>query len=336
MTSPSASKETSPVVATAGAARRAVTLPRSPAFWVGLVVLALAAVLSVATDTFATRENLFNVTRNFAFIGLMALGQVLVIVSGGIDLSTGSVLGLAGIVTALVLEAGHSLALGAMAGIAVALLCGLVNGGLIAYLRLSPFVVTLGMLSIARSVAIVLSQNKMIYEFGPSGDLFNDIGGGQMLGIAHPVWMLIFLALLFGFVFRLTSWGRYLYAIGGNENAARLTGVPVDRIKLQAYIVSGLTAAIASVMLTGWQGSALNNMGIGWELRVIAATVIGGASLLGGEGGAYGAVIGAALIEVIRNSLLMAGVDANWQGTFVGLFIIFAVLLQRFRGRRGD
>jgi len=219
-------------------------------------------------------------------------------------------------------------------GLLTGMLAGAVNGALIAYLQLSPFVVTLGMLSIARSIAIVLSQNKMIYEFGPGGDLFMWIGGSQTLGVAHPVWMLVFLALVFGFVFRLTSWGRYLFAIGGNENAARLTGVPVDRIKLQAYIVSGLTAAIAAVMLTGWQGSALNNTGIGWELRVIAATVIGGASLMGGEGGAYGAFIGAALIEVIRNSLLMAGVDANWQGTFVGLFIIFAVLLQRFRGRR--
>ncbi|HEX3208455.1 MAG TPA: ABC transporter permease, partial [Geminicoccaceae bacterium] len=241
-----------------------------------------------------------------------------------------------GVVTGLILQAQQHWALAILGGLVAGVIAGGVNGFLVAYVRLPSFVVTLGMLSVARSLAIVLSQNKMIYEFGPSGDLFNDIGGGQMLGIAHPVWMLIFLALLFGFVFRLTTWGRYLYAIGGNENAARLTGVPVDRIKLQAYIVSGLTAAIASVMLTGWQGSALNNMGIGWELRVIAATVIGGASLLGGEGGAYGAVIGAALIEVIRNSLLMAGVDANWQGTFVGLFIIFAVLLQRFRGRRGD
>ena len=205
-------------------------------------------------------------------------------------------------------------------------LAGAVNGLLIAYVGLPSFVVTLGMLSIARSLAIVLSQNKMIYDFGSHGDTFISMGGGALLGIANPVWLLIALALAFGFVFNVTSWGNYLYAIGGNENAARLTGVPVDRVKLQAYVVSGMTAALAAIMIVGWQGSAINALGQGYELRVIASTVIGGANLMGGEGGVYGAVIGAALIEVIRNSLLMAGVDANWQGTFVGLFIILAVL----------
>jgi ribose transport system permease protein len=150
------------------------------------------------------------------------------------------------------------------------------------------------------------------------------------------IWLLLILAIGFGLVFRFTTWGRHLYAIGGNEQAARLTGVPVDRIKLQAYIVCALTAAIASIMVVGWQGSAINALGTGYELRVIASTVIGGANLLGGEGGAFGAFIGAALIEVIRNSLLMAGVDSNWQGLFVGVVIVFAVLLNRIRGSRGD
>jgi ribose transport system permease protein len=174
----------------------------------------------------------------------------------------------------------------------------------------------------------------MIYQFGPYGETFNAIGGDAVLGIANPVWALVVLALVFGFVFNFTSWGNYLYAIGGNESAARLTGVPVRRIKLQAYIVSGLTAGLASVLIVGWQGSAINALGQGYELRVIASTVIGGADLMGGQGGAYGAVVGAALIEVIRNSLLMAGVDSNWQGAFVGLFIVLAVLLQRIRGKR--
>jgi ribose transport system permease protein len=174
----------------------------------------------------------------------------------------------------------------------------------------------------------------MIYEFGPYGDTFIEIGGGSILGIANPVWVLIVLALVFGFIFNLTAWGKYLYAIGSNENAARLTGVPVRRVKFQTYVVAAVTAAIASIMIVGWQGSAINALGQGYELRVIASTVIGGADLMGGAGGAYGAVVGAALIEVIRNSLLMAGVDSNWQGAFVGLFIVLAVLLQRIRGRR--
>jgi ribose transport system permease protein len=139
-----------------------------------------------------------------------------------------------------------------------------------------------------------------------------------------------------GFVFKFTRYGRHLYAIGGNESAARLTGVPVDALKLSAYVLSGLMTAIAAILMVGWLGSVTNGLGIGYELRVIASTVIGGVNLMGGEGGAYAAVIGAALIEVIRNSLLLAGVDPYWQGTFVGIFIILAVLLERVRGRKSS
>ena len=308
----------------------------SQAFWVTIALAIICLVMHWVEPTFTTPDNFFNITRNFAFIGIMALGMTAVILTGGIDLSVGSIMGMVGVVCGLVLQAEHHWILAVVAGLAAGALAGAVNGSLIAYVGLPPFVVTLGMLSIGRSLAVVLSQNKMIYEFGPSGDAFNWIGGGQILGVANPVWMLIILTVIFGIVFKLTAWGRYLYAIGGNENAARLTGVPVDRIKMQAYIASGLTAAIASVMIVGWQGSAINALGTGYELRVIASTVIGGANLMGGEGGAYGAFIGAALIEVIRNALLMAGVDSNWQGTFVGVFIILAVLLERIRGRKSD
>lgn len=307
----------------------------SQPFWVLVALVAICLVMSwLQPDAFASLDNLFNITRNFAFIGIMALGMTAVILTGGIDLSVGSVMGLVGVVCGLILQAEQHWALAVLAGLATGALCGAVNGCLIAYARLPPFVVTLGMLSVARSLAIVLSQNKMIYEFGPYGDTFNMIGGSEILGIATPVWMLAILTLVFGFVFNLSAWGRYLYAIGGNEKAAQMTGVPVERIKLQAYIVCSLTAAIAAIMIVGWQGSAINALGQGYELRVIASTVIGGANLMGGEGGAFGAFIGAALIEVIRNSLLMAGVDANWQGTFVGVFIILAVLLERVRGQR--
>lgn len=307
----------------------------SQPFWVLVALLLICAVMSwLQPAAFASTDNLFNITRNFAFIGIMALGMTAVILTGGIDLSVGSVMGLVGVVCGLILQAEQHWVLAVLGGLAAGALCGAVNGWLIAYAGLPPFVVTLGMLSVGRSLAIVLSQNKMIYEFGPYGDTFNSIGGGEILGIAAPVWMLLVLTLIFAFVFNFSAWGRYLYAIGGNENGARMTGVPVDRVKLQAYILCSLTAAVASIMIVGWQGSAINALGQGYELRVIASTVIGGANLMGGEGGAFGAFIGAALIEVIRNSLLMAGVDSNWQGTFVGVFIILAVLLERIRGRR--
>jgi ribose transport system permease protein len=307
----------------------------SQPFWVTVALILMCAAMSVyQPEAFASSDNFYNITRNFAFIGLMAVGMTAVILTGGIDLSVGSIMGVVGVVAGLVLQAEHHWTLAILAGLATGALAGIVNGVLIAYVGLPSFVVTLGMLSIARSLAVVLSENRMIYQFGPHGDTFIEIGGGAILGIANPVWALIVLALVFGFVFNFTAWGQYLYAIGSNENAARLTGVPVRRVKMQAYIVSGLTAALASVLIVGWQGSAINALGQGYELRVIASTVIGGADLMGGAGGAYGAVVGAALIEVIRNSLLMAGVDANWQGAFVGLFIVLAVLLQRIRGRR--
>ena len=308
----------------------------SQALWVTVALLAICLVMNWKEDTFLTQDNLYNITLNFAFIGIMALGMTAVILTGGIDLSVGSLLGMVGVVCGLLLEAQYHWVIAVIAGLLTGMAAGAINGWLIAYVRLPPFVVTLGMLSVARSVAVVLSGNRMIYDFGDYADQFDWIGGGQMLGVSNPVWMLLVLTIIFAVVFKFSAWGRYLYAIGGNENAARLTGVPVERIKLEAYVVSGLTAAIASVMIVGWQGSAINALGTGYELRVIASTVIGGANLMGGEGGAYGAFIGAALIEVIRNALLMAGVDSNWQGTFVGVFIVLAVLLERIRGRKSD
>ena len=309
-------------------------LAGSQPFWVTVSVVGICIVMSMVSEAFATGENFFNITRNFAFIGIMALGMTAVIITAGIDLSVGSIMGLVGIVTGLVLNAGFPLWVGISAGLLTGLACGAVNGVLIAYLQLSPFVVTLGMLSIARSLALVISNNKMIYQFGPDEELFFALGGGTTFGVAHPVIVLVVLTLLFGFIFNFTAWGRHVFAIGGNEQAARLTGVPVDMIKVTVYMASGLMAGVAAILLVGWLGAVTNALGMTYELRVIASTVIGGANLMGGQGSAYGALIGAALIEVIRNSLLLAGVDPYWQGAFVGMFIILAVLLERVRGKR--
>ena len=300
-------------------------------FWVTVAVLLLAGTMSLVSSSFSTHDNLFNVTRNFAFIALIALGQTAVIVTAGIDLSVGSVMGLTGIVTGLVLGAGHSMWMGIGAGLGVALLCGLANGAAIAYLRLSPFVVTLGMLAIARSLALVISQNRMVYELGPDEASFVALGGGQTLGVANPVWALLLIAGTVGFALKRTRWGRHVYAVGGSEESARRAGVPVERTKLSVYVLCSGMAGVSAILTVGWLGAVTNALGQSYELRVIAASVIGGANLLGGEGGAYGAVIGAALIEVIRNSLLLAGVDPYWQGTFVGAFIILALLLERVR-----
>jgi len=312
------------------------TLISNQAFWVTVALAIICVGMSLLQpDAFASTENFYNITRNFAFIGIMSVGMVAVIITGGIDLSVGTVMGFVGVVCGVILQANYDWWVAIIGGLLGGAALGAVNGVLIAYVGLSPFVVTLGMLSLGRSLAVVLSQNKMIYKLGPGGPVFTAIGGGnQFLGLANPVWVLVIVAVVFGIVLKFTPWGRHLYAIGGNEQAARLTGVPVNRVKLQAYVISALSAALSSVLIVGWQGSAINALGTGYELRVIASTVIGGANLMGGEGGTYGAVIGAALIEVIRNSLLMQGIDSNWQGAFVGVFIVLAVLLEKIRGRR--
>ena len=304
-------------------------------FWVLMAVLLACVYLSFATDSFATTKNLYNITRNVTFVAIIALGMTLVIITGGIDLSVGSVLCLCSMVLGVTMHAGYGIEVGIAAAVATALIIGAFNGILIAYLGFPPFVVTLGMLSIARSLAMVASGNTVVFEFGPDHNLLLDIGGGAWLfGIANPVLYMIVLALITGFVLRWTRFGRHVYAIGGNEHAATLTGVPVKPIKVAVYMISALSAGIAGIIQTGWLGAITTNIGAGLELQVIAAAVIGGANLAGGIGTAFGAIVGAALIEVIRNSLGLLGINAFWQGTFIGGAIILAVLFDRIRNFR--
>jgi ribose transport system permease protein len=310
-------------------------LTGSQAFWVFVAVCAASTFLSFATDSFATSNNLFNVTRNFTFVAVIALGMTIVIITGGIDLSVGSVLCLCSMVLAVVMHAGYGIEVGIAASLGCALIIGAFNGVLIAYLGIPSFVVTLGMLSIARSLAMVVSNNTVVFQFGPDHDKLLFLGGGAWLfGIANPVIYMLILALITGFVLRWTRFGRYVFAIGGNERAAILTGVPVRRIKVAVYMISALSAGIAGIIQTGWLGAVTTNLGAGMELQVIAATVIGGANLAGGFGTAFGALIGSALIEVIRNSLGLLGINAFWQGAFIGTFIIVAVTFDRIRTLR--
>jgi ribose transport system permease protein len=312
-------------------------LVASQVFWVVLATIVGCLVLSFVTSTFATQQNIFNVTRNFAFVAIVALGMMAVIVTGGIDISVGSTIGISGIVLSVVMNAGHSIWAGIGMGLLTAGLVGLVNGLLIAYLDMQPFVVTLGMLSVGRSLALVISGSRTIFDFGPDGNKLLALGGGSVFGVANPVWFLILFAVLFWFAFGWTRWGRYVFAVGGNRHAANLTGVPVRVVICSVYVLCGLMAGVAAILEVGWLGAVTTGLGTGDELRVIAATVIGGTNLMGGVGSAFGTVVGAALIEVIRNSLILLGVDAFWQGTVVGSFIIVAVLFNRLGGeRQGD
>lgn len=305
-------------------------------FWVFVAAVLACVALSLVTDTFATERNLFNVTRNFAFVGIIALGMTAVIASGGIDLSVGSTVVMSAMVTGVVMAAGMPFWVAALAAIGASLAIGAVNGALIAYAGMPPFVVTLGMLSVARSLAMVLSDNKMIWEFGPDHDLLLWLGGGATFGIPHPLIAMVILALATGFAFRWTRWGQHLFAVGGNEEAATLTGVPVKRIKLSVYMFSAFTAGVTGILEVGWLGGVTTNLGQAMELTVIAAAVIGGANLAGGIGSAFGAVVGALLIEVIRNSLILLGISTFWQGTFVGCFIVIAVTFDRIRNFRSS
>ena len=308
---------------------------RTQPFWVFVALIVLAAVMSFVSDVFFTERNLFNITRNMAFFGIMALGMSAVICTAGIDLSVGSLVGLSGIVTGLIMQAGYGIGLGFLGCMLAAAAVGFVNGVLIAYLRMPPFVVTLGMLSIVVSLARVVSNNQMIWEFGPDQDLFEWIGGGSILGVPNVVWVLGVLTAFFWWVWRYSRWGRWVIAIGGNAHAAKLSGIPVERILVSVYVVCSLTAGLSAFLFVGYTGSVTNAMGFTWELTVIAATVIGGANLMGGIVFALGAPIGAALIELIRNSLILAGIPALWQQFFVGLFLILAVLLEQVRNRGG-
>ena len=310
-------------------------LTSNQAFWVVVAICVACVFLGLGTNSFATPNNLFNITRNFTFVAVVALGMTIVIITGGIDLSVGSVLCLCSMILAVVMHAGYSIAAGIAASLGCALAIGAFNGVLIAYVGIPPFVVTLAMLSFARSLAMVASNNTVVYQFGPDQSKLLSLGGGAWLfGISNPVIYTLLLALLTGFVLRWTKFGRYVFAIGGNEQAALLTGVPVRRIKVAVYMVSALSAGVAGIIETGWLGAVTTNLGSGMELQVIAATVIGGANLAGGVGTAFGALVGSALIEIIRNSLGLLGINAFWQGAFVGAFIIVAVTFDRIRSWR--
>ena len=302
--------------------------------WIAIAILVLGLVVSMIAPKFATSGNLLNIFQNACFIGIMAIGMTPVIISGGIDISVGSILGMCGVTLGIVLNADMPLVIGIVATLAMGVLCGAVNGTIIAYVKLPPFIVTLATLSIGRSLALVLTNNQVFYEFGRASDAIVALGGGYTFGLPNVVYALVVGVIVLHFLLTMSRWGRYLFAIGGNEPAARLSGIPVDLIKISAYAFSGFMVAVTAIFLVGWLGAVTNSIGTGYELQVIASTVIGGASLTGGFGSALGAGIGAILVETIRNALLLAGVNPFWQGTFVGCFILAAVLLERIRSVR--
>ncbi|HOJ60992.1 MAG TPA: ribose ABC transporter permease [bacterium] len=291
----------------------------------GLIVLCL--LLSIATPHFFTSSNLTNVAQQASVNAIVSIGMTFVILTAGIDLSVGSVLALVGVVLASLLRAGLPMPLAVGIALAGGFGCGTVNGVLVCWGRLPPFIVTLGMMSMARGGALVYTGGRPISGFE---EPFRHLAQGTWFGLPIPVWIMIGLYGAAHTLLSRTSLGRYTYAIGGNETAVRLSGVNVHVYKTLIYGLSGFTTAAAAVLLTARLNSASPLAGINYELDAIAATVIGGTSLMGGEGHIMGTLIGAFIIQVLRNGLNLLNITSNFQNIVIGAVIVAAALLDTY------
>jgi ribose transport system permease protein len=305
-------------VLTSTAGRRA----RELGTLVGLV--ALATLLSILTPHFLSVSNLLNVAEQTSINAVIAVGMTFVILSGGIDLSVGSLLALSGVVLASALNAGWPTAAAILAGTSVGGACGLVNGLLITKGRLPAFIATLGMMSIARGTALVLTGGRPVSGFEAG---FRQLATSRPLGLPAPVLITIAVYVLGHLLLTRTRFGRYVYAIGGNEEATRLSGVSAAFHKTMVYVLSGVASGLAAALLTARLNSAQPIAGINYELDAIAATVIGGTSLSGGVGTLHGTLIGALIMGVLRNGLNLLGTSSFFQQIVIGVVIITAVLV---------
>jgi ribose transport system permease protein len=308
--------------------RAAALLQRQGALAALIAVCIFGAVRYYA---FATPGNLVNVLRQNSMLGLVALGMTFVILTGGIDLSVGSLVALSGIAFGLAVRSGVPVAAAAAAGLAAGLGCGLVNGALITVGRLPPFIATLGMMSVARGTALMFTEGRPVSGF--SGG-FRSLATGELAGVPVSVVIMVGVYVVAHFALTRTKLGRYTYAIGGNEEAALLSGVNVRAYKAAVYGISGMLSGLAAVILTARLNSAQPIAGMMYELDAIAATVIGGTSLLGGEGTVVGTLIGALIMAVLRNGLNLLGVSSFIQQVVIGSVIIAAVLVDMWLKRR--
>jgi inositol transport system permease protein len=295
----------------------------------GLIValVVISAALAVAKPQFLTLPNLINVARQISINGILAVGVTFVLLTGGVDLSLGSLVALTGVIAAGFAHPGDypvvvPVAMGILAGLG----CGVVNGGVITLGRVAPFIVTLGMMTAGRGLALVLSGGKPVSNLSVE---FTRLGSGDFLGIPYPVLILAVVALVAWVFLTNLRLGRYIYAVGGNENAARASGIHIGAVKTFAYAVCGALAGLAGVVLAARITTGQPNAGVGYELDAIAAGVIGGTSLSGGVGGVGGTILGALLMGVINNGLDLLNVSSYYQQIVKGVIIVGAVWLDR-------
>lgn len=288
-----------------------------------LILLALGTMASLLSDAFLTTTNLFNVLRQVSIIAIISAGMTLVILTAGIDLSVGSVMAFAGAIAAGVLTAGLPLPIGIIACIVVGALIGMFNGWFVAKGGVPAFIATLAVMVIARGMTLVYTKGNPVVV---SNDAFRTIGGGNVFGIPIPVIIMFAIFGLMYFILNHTSFGRYVYAIGGNEEAAKLAGIPVNRIKIGVYTIAGALASVSALIYTSRLMSAQPNAGMGIELDAIAAVIIGGTRLSGGKGGVIGTLIGALIMGLLDNILNLMNISPFYQNIAKGLVILIAVL----------
>lgn len=300
-------------------------------FGLVLALVALVVALSLLNDRFLTQSNLINVLRQISINAIIAAGMTVVIIGRGIDLSVGSLLALTGVVGASLAVGGTPAALAILAALGLGLAMGVFNGAFVAYAGIAPFIVTLAGLTVFRGMALAFTDGRPISGLPPA---FMTIGYGSFLGLPVPVWIMLGFLLLTHVILRYTALGRAIYAIGGNEEAARLSGIPVRRVVLFTFAYAGLAAALASVVLTGRLNSAQPSAGVMFELDAIAAVVVGGTSLFGGKGGVFGTLVGALIIGVINNGMNLLNVPSFYQQIVKGGVILAALLIERIVSAR--
>lgn len=293
-----------------------------------IILLMLIAAMAVFAPNFTEVTNVLNILKQTSITAILAAGMTLVILTGGIDLSVGSILALSGVLSVLMTNAGLHPLLAMAAGMGMGAAAGAINGYLTAVPKLPSFVVTLGSMTYLRGLAYVISGG---YPIALENDLFKFLGSGYILGIPTPIYIMLVIFGIMYFLLNYTMFGRHVYAIGGNEEAARLTGIKVERSLIRVYAISGLLAGIAGIVMAGRLFSAQPTGGTGYELDAIAAVVLGGTSFVGGFGRIQGTLIGVLIIGVLTNGLVLLNVDFYWQMIVKGAVIVAAVLLDRIR-----
>ena len=311
--------------------------------WAGVLValIIIGAAISFASPYFLTTSNILGtVAVYFSWICIAGFGEALVMIGGGLDLAVGSTMGLAGIICAMILAGGMSLWVAIVAGLAAGAAIGVANALAITRIGLNPFIATLASLSVVRGLCFGVVQGAAVTPpDNPAGEAFSVLGTGNVGPIPVPVIVMAVIGFALFVLLRMTPFGRHVYAVGGNEAAARLLGLKVVRTKFAMYVISGLCAAVGGILLAAKAGTALPDAATGYELDVIAAVIIGGTSLYGGRGTIPGVLIGAALLGVINNGIVLLGLAGYWQQVITGLVIAAAAALdvarQRLEARRG-